>query len=90
MALALGPAEVVHNDIAVIAMKDGRWPEAETELRAELTLNPGYGTAEYNLAIVLRREGRMTEACEAVKRAIERSLESDEGAKAERDRDCAP
>jgi hypothetical protein len=39
---------------------------------------------------VLRREGRMTEACEAVKRAIERSLESDEGAKAERDRDCAP
>jgi protein O-mannosyl-transferase len=89
-ALALGPAEVVHNDIAVIAMKDGRWPEAETELRAELALNPGYGTAEYNLAIVLRREGRMTEACEAVKRAIDGSLESDEGAKAERDRDCAP
>jgi len=89
-ALALGPAEVVHNDIAVIAMKDGRWPEAETELRAELTLNPGYATAEYNLAIVLRREGRRTEACEAVKSALEGSLEGDEGVKRERERDCGP
>jgi hypothetical protein len=89
-ALALGPAEVVHNDIAVIAMKDGRWPEAEEELRAELALNPGYGTAEYNLSIVLRREGRMTEACEAAKNALAGSLEADDGAKRERDRDCAP
>jgi tetratricopeptide (TPR) repeat protein len=89
-ALALGPAEVVHNDIAVIAMKDGRWAEAEAELRAELALNPGYGTAEYNLAIVLRREGRMPEACEAVKSALEGSLASDEGAERERERDCAP
>jgi tetratricopeptide (TPR) repeat protein len=89
-ALALGPAEVVHNDIAVIAMKDGRWPEAEAELRAELALNPGYGTAEYNLAIVLRHEARLTEACEAVKSALEGSLEADEGARRERARDCAP
>jgi tetratricopeptide (TPR) repeat protein len=89
-ALALGPAEVVHNDIAVLAMKDGHWPEAEAELRAELALNPGYGTAEYNLAIVLRREGRMPEACDAVKSALEGSLDSDESVKQERDRDCAP
>jgi hypothetical protein len=89
-ALALGPAEVVHNDIAVIAMKDGRWTEAEEELRAELAVNPGYGTAEYNLAIVLRREGRMMEACEAAKSALDGPLEADEGAKRERDRDCTP
>ena len=89
-ALALGPAEVVHNDIAVLAMKDGRWPEAEAELRAELALNPGYATAEYNLAIVLRREGRRSEACEAVKSALEGSLASDDGALRERDLDCVP
>jgi protein O-mannosyl-transferase len=89
-ALALGPAEVVHNDIGVLAMKNGRWPEAEAELRAELALNPGYATAEYNLAIVLRREGRRSEACEAVKSALEGSLASDEGALRERDVDCVP
>jgi hypothetical protein len=89
-ALALGPAEVVHNDIAVLAMKDGRWPEAEAELRAELALNPGYATAEYNLAIVLRREGRRSEACDAVKSALEGPLASDERALRERDEDCSP
>ncbi|HEY3820186.1 MAG TPA: hypothetical protein VGL81_23640 [Polyangiaceae bacterium] len=89
-ALSLGPAEVVHNDIAVIAMKDGHWADAEAELRAELALNPGYATAEYNLAIVLRREGRRAEACDAVKRAVGGSLEGDLAATRERDRDCAP
>jgi tetratricopeptide (TPR) repeat protein len=89
-ALALGPAEVVHNDIAVLAMKDGRWPEAEAELRAELALNPEYATAEYNLAVVLRREGRLAEACDAVKRALGGSLADDEGAEGERERDCGP
>ena len=89
-ALSLGPAEVVHNDIAVLAMKDGRWPEAEAELRAELALNPGYATAEYNLAIVLRREGRRSEACDAVKSALEGALAADERALRERDEDCAP
>jgi hypothetical protein len=86
--LALGPAEVVHNDIAVIAMKDGHWAEAEAELRAELALNPGYATAEYNLAVVLRREGRMAEACDAVMRALAGSLVADDSAQRERDRDC--
>ncbi len=89
-ALALGPAEVVHNDIAVLAMRDGRWPEAEAELRAELALNPGYATAEYNLAVVLRREGRRSEACDAAKSALEGSLASDERALRERDEDCSP
>jgi Flp pilus assembly protein TadD len=78
----------VHNDIAVIAMKDGRWEEAEGELRAELEINPGYPTAEYNLAIVLRREGRSIDACVAAESALRGSLEGDEGATRERDRDC--
>ncbi|HEY6458901.1 MAG TPA: hypothetical protein VIY73_02090, partial [Polyangiaceae bacterium] len=32
-ALAEGPAEVAHNDIAVVAMKRAQWPDAERELR---------------------------------------------------------
>jgi tetratricopeptide (TPR) repeat protein len=86
-ALALGPAQVAHNDVAVVAMKRAQWDEAERELRAELEVNPGYGTAYYNLAIVLRREGRMPEACEAAERALAGS--AGDGARlAERDRDC--
>jgi tetratricopeptide (TPR) repeat protein len=87
-ALALGPAQVAHNDIAVAAMKRARWGEAEDELRAELDVNPGYGTAYYNLAIVLRREGRLPEACEAAERAAAQRTD-DAAWRAERDRDCA-
>jgi tetratricopeptide (TPR) repeat protein len=88
-ALALGPAEVVHNDVAVIAMKRGRWDDAERELREELAVNPGYPVAYFNLAVVLRHQGRMEEACDAAGRALAHSPD-DEGRRAERDRDCAP
>jgi tetratricopeptide (TPR) repeat protein len=87
-ALALGPAEVVHNDIAVIAMKQGRWDDAERELREELAVNPGYPVAYQNLAVVLRHEGRMEEACDAAERALAHSPD-DGPRRAERDRDCA-
>jgi tetratricopeptide (TPR) repeat protein len=87
-ALALGPAEVVHNDIAVIAMKQARWEDAERELREELVVNPGYPVAYENLAVVLRREGRMEEACDAAERALAHSPD-DGPRRAERDRDCA-
>lgn len=86
-ALALGPAEVAHNDVAVIAMKRARWDEAERELREELAVNPGYGTAYFNLAVVLRREGRFGEACDAAERALAQAPD-DEGRRDERDRDC--
>ena len=88
-ALALGPAEVAHNDIAVIAMKQARWTEAERELREELALNPSFATAYYNLAIVLRREGRTRDACDAASSAIARATGGDEAMRAERQRDCA-
>jgi protein O-mannosyl-transferase len=70
-ALALGPAEIAHNNIAVIHMANARWPEAERELREELAVDPRYGRAYYNLGIVLRREGRQDEACAAEERALE-------------------
>jgi tetratricopeptide (TPR) repeat protein len=70
-ALALGPAEVAHNNIAVIYMARARWPDAEEELRAELAINPRYARAYRNLAVVLRREGRDAEAGDADARATD-------------------
>jgi hypothetical protein len=61
-SLALGPGEVVHNNIAVIYMARAQWTDAERELREELAIDPGYARAYDNLAIVLRREGRLEEA----------------------------
>jgi hypothetical protein len=86
-ALALGPAEVVHNDIAVILMRRAQWADAESELREELAIQPRYGRAYYNLGIVLRREGRMAEACASEETAVELQPE-DGAAREERERDC--
>jgi tetratricopeptide (TPR) repeat protein len=68
-SLALGPGEVVHNNIAVIDMAHGRWAEADRELREELALDPRYARAYENLAIVLRHEGRADEARAATETA---------------------
>ena len=72
-SLSLGPGEVVHNNIAVLHMKAGRWAEAERELREELAIDPRYARAYDNLAIVLRHEGHDEEGREAAEeaRAIE-------------------
>jgi tetratricopeptide (TPR) repeat protein len=70
-ALALGPAEVAHNNLAVLDMKAARWSDAEHELRAELAQNPRYAVAWSNLAIVLRHEDRPDEAA-AADRTVER------------------
>jgi len=86
-ALALGPSEVVHNNIAVIAMARGRWEEAGEELAREIAINPGYGKAHYNLGIVLRHAGRMDDACAAEGRALQLAPD-EESIKRERDRDC--
>ncbi|MGH7296313.1 MAG: hypothetical protein ACRELB_15340, partial [Polyangiaceae bacterium] len=87
-ALALGPAEVAHNDVAVILMKRAQWPEAERELREELAVNPGFAAAQLNLAIVLRREGRPLESCRAAERAVALAGGGDAAMDAERRRDC--
>lgn len=71
-------------------MKNARWSEAETELRAEMALNPGFATAYYNLAVVLRREDRMTDACDAASTAVARAQGGDAAMTAELRRDCAP
>ncbi len=70
-ALALGPAEVVHNNVAVLWMKRARWEDAERELDAEIAINPRYARAYANKAIVLRHEGRPEEAAQADARARE-------------------
>jgi hypothetical protein len=69
LALALGSVEVAHNNIAVIYMAGGDWNDAEGELRSELAVNPRYGRAYRNLAVVLRRRGRPEEARVAEERA---------------------
>jgi protein O-mannosyl-transferase len=74
-SLALGPGEVVHNNIAVIHMAHARWAEAERALREELAVDPRYARAYDNLAIVLRHEGRGDESRAATERA--RSLETE-------------
>jgi tetratricopeptide (TPR) repeat protein len=88
-ALALGPSQVVHNNIAVIEMARGQWADAERDLRAELVLNPEYAKAYGNLGIVLRHQGRFDEACAAAGQAVERDPE-DEAWRRERARDCEP
>jgi hypothetical protein len=87
-ALSLGPAEVVHNDVAVLYMKHARWTEAERELRAELVVSPRYATAYFNLGVVLRRQERMDEACAAEQEAVRLGADDDATLR-ERDRDCA-
>jgi hypothetical protein len=70
-SLALGPGEVVHNNIAVIHMAHARWADAERELREELAADPRYARAYGNLAIVLRHEGREAESRAATETARE-------------------
>ena len=62
-ALGADPNEpVVHNNLAVILLRQGLMADAERELRKELEINPGYAPARQNLAIVLRALGRPAEA----------------------------
>jgi protein O-mannosyl-transferase len=88
-ALALGPTEVAHNNIAVIDMKRGLWTAADAELRNELALDPRYPRAWLNLGIVLRHEQRAPESCAASTTAAGLAP-GDEAIEAERSRDCGP
>jgi tetratricopeptide (TPR) repeat protein len=88
-AIALGPAESAHNNIAVLYMEDARWAEAEAELRDELSIDPRSGRAHYNLAVVLRREERIADACSEATRALDLGFTTD-AARRERESTCAP
>jgi tetratricopeptide (TPR) repeat protein len=87
-ALRLAPAEVAHNNIAVIYMKRGEWDAAERELDGELALNPRYARAYLNRAIVMRRTGRLDRACADARQAEARSSDPGEEIRAEIERDC--
>lgn len=86
-ALTLGPVEGAHNNLAVLAMRDARWMDAERELREELALHPRYGRALVNLAIVLRREDRPDDACRAAQASLEIAPDDLRG-REERTRSC--
>ncbi len=88
IALSLGPAEVVHNNIGVIEMKRGLWLAAEDELREELSINPRFARAWQNLGIVLRHEQRSEEACAAATTAASLAP-ADDAIGDERARDCS-
>ena len=62
---------VVHNIVPVILMAEGRLPEAEVELRAELAINPRHSDVHANLAPVLEALGRTDEALRERALAVE-------------------
>jgi Flp pilus assembly protein TadD len=59
-ALELNPQEpMVHNNIGVIYMNQGKFTEAEAEFNKELEINPGYDRALSNLHDLLILKNRL-------------------------------
>jgi tetratricopeptide (TPR) repeat protein len=58
-----------HATLGLLGSFDYDWQNAERELRKALALNPGYATAHHWLGIVLRSQGRLVEALDALERA---------------------
>jgi tetratricopeptide (TPR) repeat protein len=59
----------VHLELGVLFYIQGRYDEAEAELRKAIELNPDYTLAYYNLAVLLREIGRHKEAEEHFKKS---------------------
>jgi tetratricopeptide (TPR) repeat protein len=65
-AVAAEPtAPFAHNNLGFSHLKQGRLDEAEREILTALRLSPEWEQAQTNLAAVLARQGRMSEAGEA-------------------------
>ena len=60
-----------HATLGLLSSFDYDWQNAERELRQALALNPGYATAHHWFGIVLRSQGRLAEALDALERARE-------------------
>ena len=58
-------------------LKQGSNPDAETWLKKAIELNPDNSRAEYQLAILYRKEGRQEEANQAFRQANEKIARSD-------------
>lgn len=52
-------------------LAEGRWREAEREIKAELSFNPLYDHAHFNLGLLYYRTGRVQEALRLWERTIE-------------------
>lgn len=59
---ALADAATASEGLALQAIQDGKWSEAESELRAGLAQNPSDPKRLLNLAYVLQKAGKADEA----------------------------
>ncbi len=60
-----------HATLGFLSSFDYDWQNSERELRQALALNPRYATAQHWYGIVLRSQGRLAEALDALQRARE-------------------
>jgi Flp pilus assembly protein TadD len=68
-ALALGHAKPeIYKNLASIAIKNGRYPEAIQQLQSAIASNPKYADAYFLLADALRKSGKTQEAADAARR----------------------
>ena len=61
---------------------EGRYPDAEKQLREALRLDPSLSEGHYNLAVALRNEGRFDEAIAEYHRALDGFTSESDRAKA--------
>ncbi|MBI5502418.1 MAG: tetratricopeptide repeat protein [Deltaproteobacteria bacterium] len=69
-----------HFQIGLQAMHEGRWPDAETELRQAISLDrasPYISRVQFELTEVLKAEGRCEEAISVLQGLIETDLDKD-------------
>ncbi|MFQ6048967.1 MAG: tetratricopeptide repeat protein, partial [Phycisphaerae bacterium] len=70
-AIELQPAAAyLRNNLGFSYLLQGRWQDAEAELRNALQLRPDFARARMNLAVVLARQGRFAEALQQMSRAV--------------------
>ncbi|MFL6299041.1 MAG: tetratricopeptide repeat protein, partial [Terriglobales bacterium] len=62
---------MVHNNLAILLVRQGKTDEAMGEYEEALRLDPDYAEAHYNLATALMRHGRFSEARMHFEKAIE-------------------
>jgi Tfp pilus assembly protein PilF len=61
----------LENNLAGLALREGRPDEAEQRLRSALAEEPGYALAWSNLGALYVNTGRLPQAAEALRRAAE-------------------
>jgi Flp pilus assembly protein TadD len=70
-SLAIKPQPAIYNDLGFVLERQGLSEEATRAYRKAIELDPGSGTAQYNLGASLARSGQFAEAESHLRRAIE-------------------